>query len=57
MQTDATRKAKRWALDYSMGAQMEFWGPRVLPLLGFSITPYPASPGAPETSQVGIYIP
>ena len=46
-----------WALDYSTGAQEEFWGPGVLPLLGFSIAPYPAPPGAFGTSQMGLYIP
>jgi len=43
----------RWALNYSTGAQEEFWGPGVLPLPGFSIAPYPAPPGAFETSQMG----
>ena len=57
MQADATREARHWALDYSTGAQKGFWGPRVLPLLGFSIAPYSASPGAPKTSQIGLYTP
>ena len=46
-----------WVLDYSTGAQKEFWGPGVLPLLGFSIAPYPAPPGVFETSQMGLYVP
>ena len=57
VQVDATRKARRWALEYSTGAQKGFWGPGVLPLPGFSIAPYSASPGAPETSQMGLYTP
>ena len=57
MQVDATREARGWALDYSTGAQEGFWGPGVLPLPDFSIPPYPAPPGAPETSQMGLYVP
>jgi len=57
VQADAMREARRWALDYSTGAQKGFWGPGVLPLPGFSIAPYSASPGAPETSQIGLYTP
>jgi len=53
----AMLEAYRWALNYSTGTQMEFWGPRVLPLLGFLITLYLTSPGAPKTSQMGLYIP
>ena len=54
-QADVTHRY--WALDYSTGAQEEFWGPGVLPLPDFLIAPYPAPPGAPETSQMGLYIP
>jgi len=57
VQADATREARHWALDYSTGAQKGFWGPGVLPLLGFSIAPYSTSPGVPETSQIGLYTP
>ena len=54
-----TRRARpgRWALNYSTGAQEGFWGPGVLPLPGFSIAPNPAPPGAPVTSQMGLYVP
>jgi len=57
VQADAMREARRWVLDYSTGAQKGFWGPGVLPLLGFSIAPYSTSPGVPETSQIGLYTP
>ena len=54
-----TRRSRpgRWALGYSTGAQEGFWGPGVLPLPDFSIAPYPAPPGTPETSQMGLYVP
>jgi len=54
---DMARRLGHWALDYSTGTQEEFWGPGVLPLPGFSIAPYPAPPGAPKTSQMGLYVP
>jgi len=49
-----TRRNGTWR-SISTGAQEGLWGPGFLPLPGFSITPHPASPGAPETSQMGLY--
>jgi len=40
----------QWALDYCTGAQVEFWGPGVLPPRGFFIVPYPALPSVGESA-------
>ena len=37
-----------------MGAQAEFWGPRVLTLPDLLIAPHPASTGTTETSQMAL---